>query len=271
MTPDTQAPRPISTRRLATALLAAACVLAPVPQVLAQQTASAPPAASAAPEAKAIDALKAMGAYLRSLKTFAVRADTTIDEVLTSGQKVQFAGTLDYRVQTPNRLRAEVNTDRRHREFYYDGKSLTQYAPRMKYYASIPAPGTLSELVQAADQKYGLEIPLADLFLWGTDKGGLDDITDAMYLGPARIVDRDCDHYAYRQQDVDWQVWIERGKRPLPCKMVITTTDEPSQPQYSAVLKWDLAPKLNPSTFTFAPPKDARKIETATVQPAANN
>jgi hypothetical protein len=95
-----------------------------------------------------------MGAYLRSLKTFEVRADTTIDEVLTSGQKVQFAGTLDYRVQAPNRLRAEVNNDRRHRKFFYDGKSLTQYAPRMKYYATIPAPGTLSELVQLADQKY---------------------------------------------------------------------------------------------------------------------
>ena len=34
-----------------------------------------------------------MGKYLRSLKSFAVHADTSIDEVLQSGQKVQFAGT----------------------------------------------------------------------------------------------------------------------------------------------------------------------------------
>ena len=39
-----------------------------------------------------------MGKYLRSLKSFAVHA-TSIDEVLQNGQKVQFAGTLDYRVQ----------------------------------------------------------------------------------------------------------------------------------------------------------------------------
>ncbi len=40
-----------------------------------------------------------MGKYLRSLKSFAVHADTSIDEAPQSGQKVQFAGTLDYRVQ----------------------------------------------------------------------------------------------------------------------------------------------------------------------------
>ncbi len=107
---------------------------------LAQQ----PAPAAAAYDAKAIDALSAMGEYLRSLKSFAIHADTAIDDVLTTGQKLQFAGTRDYRVQTPNRLHAEVNTDRHHREFFCGGKSLTQYAPRMNHYASIPAPGVVS-------------------------------------------------------------------------------------------------------------------------------
>ncbi|MGA8053031.1 MAG: DUF2092 domain-containing protein [Burkholderiales bacterium] len=225
---------------------------------LAQQQAA--PKVAAALDAKAIEALSAMGKYLRSLKSFAVHADTTIDEVLTTGQKLQFAGTLDYQVQSPNRLRAEVNTDRRHRQFFYDGNSLTQYAPRMKYYATVAAPGTIGEALQVAEQKYDLEIPLADLFLWGTDKSGVQDVKDATFVGPARIAGKDCDHYAYRQENVDWQVWIQRGAQPLPCKMVITTTDEPSQPQYTAVLKWDLAPKLGNATFAFVPPKDAKKI-----------
>jgi hypothetical protein len=50
---------------------------------------------------------------------------------------------------------------------------------------------------------------------------------------------------------------------------VITTTSEPSQPQYVAVLKWDLAPKLDDKTFTFVPPKGAQKIELATTVAAA--
>jgi hypothetical protein len=252
-------------RRLGALVAAVALAVAAGP-TQAQQ--AAPPPGTER-DARAIDALTAMGKYLRSLKTFVVHADTTIDEVMTTGQKLQFAGTLDYQVQAPNRLRAEVNTDRRHRQFFYDGKTLTQYAPRMKYYATVAAPATIGETMELAAQKYDVEIPLADLFLWGTPQGGIDDVTNAAYIGPARIGSRDCDHYAYRQTNVDWQVWIERGKQPLPCKMVITTTDEPQQPQYAATLKWDLAPKLGDATFAFVPPKDARKIDLAPFAPAA--
>jgi hypothetical protein len=117
-------------------------------------------------DAKAIDALTSMGRYLRSLKAFSLHADTAIDEVLTTGQKIQFAGSLEYTVEFPNRLRAEVRSDRRTRDYYFDGKSLTQYA---------------------------------------------------------------------------------------------------------AILKWDVAPKLRSSTFVFTPPKDAKRIEMATVQAAVKN
>jgi hypothetical protein len=205
-----------------------------------------------------------MGAELRALKAFALRSETTTDEVLDNGQKVQFGGTVDFRVRRPNGLRVEVLSDRKQRQFFYNGKTLTLYGPTNGYYASIAAPPTIGELLQVLDQKYGLQFPLTDLFLWGTDKDGLDDIKSAIYIGPSRIGGVGCDHYVFRQADVDWQIWIERGKTPLPRKLVITTTSEPAQPQYVAVLKWDLAPKLDDKMFTFVPPKGAQRIELAT-------
>jgi hypothetical protein len=265
-TPHQQAARSLVDRLRRTAL-AALLVAGGLGTAAAQQPA---PASAPAPvrEAKAIEALAAMGKYLRSLKSYAVHADTAIDEILENGQKLQFAGAVDYRVQMPNRLRAEVRTDRKTRDVVYDGKTITQFAPRMGYYASIAAPGTIAETLAMVDQKYDVEIPLADLFFWGTDKSGVDDIKAAAYIGPAKIGGKSCDHYAYRQEGVDWQVWIETGKQPLPCKMVITTTSEAAQPQYSAVLKWDLAPKFGADTFKFAPPKGARQIDLAPVAAA---
>jgi len=267
-TPTTavRAPSHLPLRHCLAALLAATAALAlPAGAQQAPAAAPAPAAAAAAPAAelnpKAIEALQAMGKYLRSLKAFTVTADTAVDEVLTSGQKVQYAGKLDYRVQMPNRLRADVRSELRQRNFYYDGKTLTQYAPQLKYYASIAAPGTIADVLQAADQKYGLQLPLADLFFWGTDKAGIEDIKSALFVGPATIGGVECDHYAFRQANVDWQVWIARGKSPLPCKLVVTTTDEPSQPQFSATLKWDVASAIPASTFAFAPPAGAKKIE----------
>jgi hypothetical protein len=132
----------------------------------AQQTAPAPQSAPASDiEVKAIDALKAMGTYLRTLKTFALRSETTTDEVLDNGQKVQFGGTVDYLVRKPNGMRAEVVSDRKRRQYFYDGKTVTVYGPATGYYASAAAPPTITELLQFLGQKYDLDLPLADLFL----------------------------------------------------------------------------------------------------------
>jgi hypothetical protein len=242
----------------------------------AQQPAATPPAAPLAAEAPvaeainpaAIDALKDMGAYLRTLKSFSVRAESTTDEVLASGQKVQFANTVTIRSRLPDRARIDISSDRKSREIYYDGKTVTQLAPRMNYYATVPAPGTVRETLKAAAAKYDLDVPLADLFYWGTDQSGIDAIKSAIYVGPSRVAGVAVDHYAFRQPGVDWQVWIESGKAPLVRKLVITTLDEPSQPQYTAVLNWDLKTPLADKAFSFVPPKGAMKIQLATA-PAA--
>ena len=181
--------------------------------------------------------LAQMGDYLRSLKSFTVKADTAKDEVLESGQKVQFGGTLEYRYATPDKLRASIRTDRKWRDFYFDGKTLTQVAPRMGYYGSVQLPGKVGEVMTGLAQRYDIDMPLADLFYWGTPSSGVDDVTAATLIGPARIGGIETDHFALRQAGVDWQIWIERGARPLPRKLVITTTEEPAQPQYSATLK----------------------------------
>lgn len=207
--------------------------------------------------------LAQMGDYLRSLKSFVVKAETAKDEVLESGQKVQFSGTLEYRYAKPDRLRATVRTDRKWRDFYFDGTTLTQVAPRMGYYGSVEMPGKVGELMTDLAQRYDIDMPLADLFYWGTPASGVDDITAAMLIGPARVGGVETDHFALRQAGVDWQIWIERGARPLPRKLVITTTEEPAQPQYSATLTWDLGAQLPSSTFTYAPPKGAKRIELA--------
>lgn len=254
---------------LAVALLAAAGVSSAQQQTAPSAGMQGGQAAVIDPEA--IRALQEMGTFLRSLKAFEVRSENTTDQVLATGQKIQFAGVVRYQVRLPDRLRADAVTDRKHQQFFYDGTSLTLYRPRTTYYATVPAPSTIQKTLEVAEQRYGLELPLADLFFWGTDKAGVDDIKAAMVVGPSKIGDAICDHYAYRQDDVDWQLWIQKGATPLPRKLVITTTQEPAQPQHVAVLTWNLSPKLDDTAFTFKPPAGAHKIPIRTVDaPAAS-
>jgi hypothetical protein len=233
----------------------------------------APPAAAVAAvsrvQPEAIAALEKMGTYLRSLKSFGLHADTTTDLVTDDEQKLQFPGTIDYKVRAPNGLYIDMSTDRKQRRLYYDGKTLTVYGPKNNFYAQAKAPPTIKQLLAVAEDKYGIELPLADLFLWGTDKAPVSSLQSAIFVGPARIDGSVTHQYAFRQDDVDWQIWIEAGEKPLPRRLVITTTDDPAQPQFASTLTWNTNAAIRDADFAFAPPKDAHRVELVEVDVVA--
>ncbi len=211
-------------------------------------------------EPEAMAALQRMGAYLRSLKAFQVEAVTSTEDVLEDGQKVQFAGVIDGLARMPDRLRILVSSDRRDRLYVYDGKEFTMLAQRVNFYATVPAPPTIGRLADELDAKYGIGLPLEDLFRWGGPQSKDDAITSAMFVGPSEIGGVTCGHYAFRQEGLDWQVWIQLGDFPLPRKMVLTTTTDEARPQYVATFTWNLAPAFNDAAFAFVPPKGAGRV-----------
>jgi len=60
-------------------------------------------------------------------------------------------------------------------------------------------------------------------------------------------------------------LWIREGDNPLPCKIVITTTSDPSMPQYSAVLNWEPRQTFADGTFTYSPSASSRRIALGSV------
>ena len=204
--------------------------------------------------------LDRMGAYLRSLKAFQVEASTTRDEVLDDGQLIQFDSHINLLARLPDRLRVEVNNPRRHQLFFYDGKTFTMWAMRVNYYATVSAPPTIGKLADKLEEQFGISVPLEDLFLWGTPQSSIGEIKAAAYVGPSEIQGVTCDHLAFRQEGLDWQVWVQQGDYPLPRKLVLTTLTDDARPQYSSVLNWNLAPSFNEAAFQFDPPEGAHKI-----------
>jgi hypothetical protein len=196
-----------------------------------------------------------MGEHLRSLPRFQVEAEVDRDIVLDDGQKLKMHSVNTLQVEGRNRLFARSDGDVRTREFYYNGKKLTQYSPFLKFYTTVDAPDTLGEMLHQVEQYYGVQLPMEDLFLFGSDQTQIDALTGAAYVGPSSIRGKLCDHLAFRQEHVDWQLWITREEKPLPCKLVITTTDDPSFPEYTAVYAWKLSATFKPSVFTFVPAK----------------
>jgi len=218
----------------------------------------------------AMAVLQKMAAYLRTLKAFQVDAVTTDEDVLEDGQKIQYAGSTTVLAIAPNRLRAEVSNDRIQRQYLYDGTTLTLFAQRAGFYATVPAPPTIAQLMDKLDANYDFSVPLEDLFRWGTKSWDAAAIKGAMDVGPSEVAGVTCEQYAIRQDDVDWQIWIQLGEYPLPRKLVITTKTDEARPQHTAVFTWNLAPSYNDAAFKFYPPPGAERVQLlAAAAPAA--
>lgn len=214
----------------------------------------------------AIQALKDMGAYLQKLQRFRVSTDLTGERVLADGQKLQHAATAEIDVQRPNMIRIATETARARRVLTYDGKTVTLFTPAQKYYSSVPFSGNLDALADALEKRYGVQIPLQDLFLWGTPAAPTDKIESAMNAGQDIVDGVVCDHYAFRQGTLDWQIWIQAGDPPLPRRLVITNRADEARPQSTSTIDWNLKPGFKNSIFTFVPPQGARKIELVPVK-----
>ncbi len=220
-------------------------------------------------EPAAIEALKDMGAYLRTLKVFQVEAVVTNEAVMEDGLKFQHSGVTKILARMPDKLLAEVSNDRNERLYVYNGSEFTLFAKRLNYYATIPAPARIGQLADMLEENYGFGVPLEDLFRWGSPNWSPEDITVARDIGPSVIAGTTCQQYTFRQDGIDWMIWIQKGDFPLPRKLVITTTTDEARPQHQATYSWNLAPSFNDRTFTFDPPADAGKVVLTATQPAA--
>ena len=216
-------------------------------------------------EDAAVNALRKMSNYLMQAKTLGISTEGSLDVVTDDGQRIQLDGTTTYKIRRPGFV-IDYVSDMKSRRFIYDGKTFTVYSPKLGYYASVPAPATNKEVLDAIYNKYGISLPLVDLFRWGDGMNAdrIKALKSAYSVGPATIDGAETDHYAFREADIDWEVWIQKGDQPLPRKLVIVDRTDPSHPTFTTRLSWQVNPTYSDADFSFVPDADAKRIQLAT-------
>jgi hypothetical protein len=221
---------------------------------------AATPAASDV-EPEALQALQRMGDYLGTLNAFEIKAVTSLDLVTADGQRIQIDGTANYKVRRPAGFVISVDSDVKKRTFFYDGKAFTVFAPELHYYATAPAPSTNMQTLDKLEDKFGISLPVEDLFRWSDPSlKRSDELKSGFPVGTATIDGVKTDQYAFREGDIDWQIWIQHDGQPLPRKLVIIDRTDPANPTYTTLLTWNVTPTLTTDDFTFRPGKDDKLI-----------
>lgn len=225
-------------------------------------SAAAESAASPNVDPKAVEMVRAMSAALTAAKAFDVHAEIVWDEVMHSGRKLQFAAAVEAAGRRPDGLAVEYLSDLGGKKLWYDGKSFTLLDLVKDVYATAPAPPTTSAFLAAVEAKQGVSFPLADFLAEDPAARLLADVRSAFVVGPGDVDGTVCHHLAFSTSTLDWQIWIDAGEKPLPCKVVITYRQRPSAPQFSAVFsEWEFPRSISDKTFTPDLPDDAHQVE----------
>jgi len=206
--------------------------------------------------------LKAMSDYVTKAKTVSAKFDASIEIITPDLQKIQFNSSGTLMQHRPDKLRATRTGGYADVEFFFDGKSFTVLDKAHKRFAQANTAGSVDQLVSELRTKYFVEAPGADLLGSNPYKELMAGVIDAKHIGRAVVAGVECEHLAFRNHDVDWQIWIETGSKPIPRKYVITSKTVAGAPQYTLLVKdWKADVAVAPDAFAFKAPAGVQKVE----------
>jgi hypothetical protein len=192
-----------------------------------------------------------MSDYMKSVKQFSFRGEISFDDVLPTGQKIQYSAENQVAIRRPDRAYAEMQGDSGNRRFWYDGKRATLVDGGLGVYATVDdVPTELGALMDHLMEKYNFAPPLADLVYPDLYEALIDNVQFGIYVGLHDVEGIRSHHLAFVSKYIDWQIWIEDGMQMVPRKVVITYKALPESPQYTAILTdWDLNARFSDILF----------------------
>lgn len=220
------------------------------------------PLGANADETDARRLVKAMSDYMAAQKAISFDYDANLEVVTTEKQKLALASSGTVTLQRPDKIRAARSGGFADVELFFDGKTLTLLGKNANLYSQLDVPGTIDHLIDELKDTYNRPLPAADLLMSNAHDAIMTDVIDVKDLGSGVVGGVECDHLAFRNKEVDWQIWIAQGDRPYPCRYVITSTLVEGAPQYSVQIRdWKTGGAVAPADFGFQNSTQAKKMD----------
>lgn len=203
-----------------------------------------------------------MAGLIGGAQALSVTIRSGYDAIQADGQRIEFGEKRRITLKRPDGMRVEAErSDGDQGLILFDGKLLTAFKTDDNVYAQMDRNATVDEMLVYMVRDLRLTLPLARMFHSGFRESLEKMVTSVSFVEENFFFDVPTDHLAVRSENVDLQIWIAQGDRPLPRRAVITYKNEPGQPQFWAELSdWDLSPAVTDASFSFTPPAGAEKI-----------
>jgi hypothetical protein len=229
--------------------------------LLAPGAALAADAKAPAQPPHAEDVLRAMSSFLAKAKGYSYHAEVEFDQVLPKGPKIRLSGAVDIAVLRPGSLHVDYRDDVMDRLVWLQNGKLTVFDPVAVTWAEVSGPKDIDGMVAKLEKEYGMALPLAELAESDPHAVLTRGVEMAHYVGVHNVEGIFCHHVVLERPDLDLQIFVEVGDKPVPRKIVFEYPDRVGAPQYTAsITEWSLVPP-KAEVFAAKVPKDAAKVE----------
>jgi hypothetical protein len=200
--------------------------------------------------------------FLANSQHFTVTTDIGYDVMQEWGQKIEFGATRKITVRRPDRMAVDItDRDGTRRGFRFDGKQIAFFGVDEKVYATAEKTGDLDAAFLYFTRDLRMPLPMAELFSNNLPKTLKDKVSEAYSVEETTIDGTQGNHLAIRNDMIDAQMWIAKGDKPVPQRIVLTYKLEDGEPQFWANFRdWNFSPETPDSLFTFTPADGARRI-----------
>ena len=213
-------------------------------------------------EPRVQELVRQMSDRLARVTALALEAEEVFDEVPPDAPRRQLTSVRRVAMQRPDRLVGDASGDALNRSFWYDGQTFSALDREQHVWAGGEVPPTIDAALDWVFDQTGTVIPLADFLYADVYDRLMGDVQRGVYLGIHEAAGVPCHHLSFEQATIDWQLWIDAGREPLPRKLVISYKTEDEVPQYSVTIRtWNLDARLPEALFRFTPPEGAKRVE----------
>ncbi len=213
-------------------------------------------------EPRALDLLKAASARLAAAKSISFTAVVSYEYPSQLGPPILYTVRYEVVMQRPDKLRVIIPGDGPASEFYYDGKSITAYAPAENLAAVADAPPTIEEALKLAYKIADIYYPFTDLLVADPYAAMTDGAILAFYIGPSGVVgDTKTEMLAWANPDVFLQIWIGADDK-LPRRIRAVYSADPLNLRHELELtNWKLDSDIPADAFVSEKAKSAQRIK----------
>jgi thiol-disulfide isomerase/thioredoxin len=156
---------------------------------------------------------------------------------------------------------------------FYDGKTAFAYMPGRNVYVKDETAENIEQMLAKTmpgrfiSQELGPAGPSTDFMMAKTPyEKILTTVQKTTYQGDDKVDGAPCYRLRFHQQKSDWDMWVEKGKRPLVRKVVPDMSKSIGKANVSLDISlrfddWEINPDIPAEQFAFTPPEGARNLE----------